>query len=412
VQKAHRWLLSGQAQSGAWEIPLYRSKTPDKRQTIMLTAYVTRTLASLKPSLISDAKVNEEHLEKAFRYLSERVAEIDEPYLLASFALAAESKHPQEAALAHQKLRTLAHSEREGAYWNLETNTPFYGWGTAGRIETTALVVQALASGCNHSAETSAVCDRELINRGLLFLLKEKDEYGVWYSTQATINVLQAMLKLFDDQIVKPVPGMATTAEVLVNGQSAGTIQLPVENKVIAPVVIDLSSFLRAGANHIEVRRDGAVLPASLHAIANYYVPWSQPSATTVNGSSALRLLTRFDRTESKVSEEINCHVEAERIGFHGYGMLLAEIGLPPGAEVDRATLERAVKESGFDINHYDILPDRVVLYLWPRTGSTKLDFKFKPRFALNAKTAASSLYDYYNPDARAVVPPAKMVVR
>jgi len=34
----------------------------------------------------------------------------------------------------------------------------------------------------------------QLVRSGLLFLLKEKDRYGVWYSTQATINVLDAML--------------------------------------------------------------------------------------------------------------------------------------------------------------------------------------------------------------------------
>ena len=34
--------------------------------------------------------------------------------------------------------------KKENTYWTLETNTPFYGWGLAGRVETTALVVQAL----------------------------------------------------------------------------------------------------------------------------------------------------------------------------------------------------------------------------------------------------------------------------
>ena len=38
----------------------------------------------------------------------------------------------------------MAITEGETVYWNLETNTPFYGWGTAGRIETTALVLQLL----------------------------------------------------------------------------------------------------------------------------------------------------------------------------------------------------------------------------------------------------------------------------
>jgi len=40
----------------------------------------------------------------------------------------------------------LAHKEGTATYWNLEANTsPFYGWGNTGRLETTALALEALA---------------------------------------------------------------------------------------------------------------------------------------------------------------------------------------------------------------------------------------------------------------------------
>nr|MBA2734813.1 hypothetical protein [Acidobacteriota bacterium] len=110
--------------------------------------------------------------------------------------------------------------------------------------------------------------------------------------------------------------------------------------------------------------------------------------------------------------DEITCKVVAERIGFRGYGMLLAEIGLPPGADVDRASLERAMKESGWSLSQYDILPDRLIVYLWPQAGGTSFTFKFRSRFGLAAQTAPSLLYDYYNPEARAVVAPTKFVVK
>ncbi|HEX5886630.1 MAG TPA: hypothetical protein VFY67_18960, partial [Pyrinomonadaceae bacterium] len=98
------------------------------------------------------------------------------------------------------------------------------------------------------------------------------------------------------------------------------------------------------------------------------------------------------------------------RIGFRGYGMLLAEIGLPPGAEVDRSSLETARKD--WTIMQYDVLPDRILLYLWPRAGGIKFDFQFRPRFGLAAKTAPSVMYDYYNPESRVVVPPVKFLVK
>jgi uncharacterized protein YfaS (alpha-2-macroglobulin family) len=92
--------------------------------------------------------------------------------------------------------------------------------------------------------------------------------------------------------------------------------------------------------------------------------------------------------------------------------MMLAEIGLPPGAEVDRASLERAMKASDWGISQYDMLPDRVVFYLWPHAGGVKFSFAFKPRYGLKALTTPSVLYDYYNPEARAVVEPVPFFVQ
>jgi hypothetical protein len=125
-----------------------------------------------------------------------------------------------------------------------------------------------------------------------------------------------------------------------------------------------------------------------------------------------LRLTVGYDKNSARVGEEVTCTVEAERVGFKGYGMLLAEIGLPPGADVDRATLEEAMKSSGWSLSQYDVLPDRVVVYLWPQAGGTKFEFKFRPRFGLAAESAPSLLYDYYNPEARAVVAPTKFMIK
>jgi hypothetical protein len=70
------------------------------------------------------------------------------------------------------------------------------------------------------------------------------------------------------------------------------------------------------------------------------------------------------------------------------------------------------MKSSDWTINRYDVLPDRVVVYLWPGTGGVKFNFKFRPRLGMNARTAPSTVYDYYNPDSRAVVAPVTFNVR
>ena len=77
-----------------------------------------------------------------------------------------------------------------------------------------------------------------------------------------------------------------------------------------------------------------------------------------------------------------------------------------------RASLENAMKGSGWDINQYDVLPDRLIVYLWPHAGGTKFSFTFRPRFGLKAYSTPSVLYDYYNPEAHAVVEPTRFTVQ
>jgi hypothetical protein len=73
---------------------------------------------------------------RALDFLAKRIEEIDEPYLIASYALAAmDSGEKSRVEKAVAKLRTLAREEAGTSYWNLESNTPFYGWGLERRAE-------------------------------------------------------------------------------------------------------------------------------------------------------------------------------------------------------------------------------------------------------------------------------------
>jgi len=84
---------------------------------------------------------------------------------------------------------------------------------------------------------------------------------------------------------------------------------------------------------------------------------------------------------------------------------------IPPVSGVDRGSLESAAK-SDASLGSYDVLPDRVVVYLWSWRDKQSFSFKFRPRFAMKAQSAPSVLYDYYNPEARVVLQPALFVVR
>jgi uncharacterized protein YfaS (alpha-2-macroglobulin family) len=248
-------------------------------------------------------------------------------------------------------------------------------------------------------------------------LLRKQDRYGVWYSTQATVNVLDALITAMMEEEASDATGGTDEAEIFVNGQRATSVRLPPEAQPSAPLYVDLSQYLAAGNNSVTIRRAGVTRPAAVQAVQTYYVPWTSPSASGRNASAAgraLQLAVSYDRTEVAVGDSVTCRVQAGRTGGADYyGMMLAEIGLPPGADVDRASLEKAMSESGWSLSRYDVLPDRLVIYLWPRTGgATGFEFKFRTRFGLRAQTAPSVVYDYYNPEARTVLAPTTFTVR
>jgi hypothetical protein len=402
ILKARAYLSKKQTQSGAWQ--RYDWLTKSLKDDAPMTAYIARALAASGDDFPgNDHPMVEGVIGKALTYLDDRLGEWTNPYLAGNYALAASAIHHEgHMSNARELLGRLAHQEGANTYWDLNSNTmtPFYGWGLAGRLETTALAVEALARMQTSRRDPA---DEELVQRGLQYLLAHKDRDAIWYSTQATQNVLEA--------IIAAMPPPAQTASgpqpvsVFVNGARLTTIALPDATAVAGPVVAEIDGALLKPGSNVAAIEGGQFAALQANLSMSYYMPWDrhQQQETLVNDGSALRLSADFDKRETKTGELVTCRVGIERIGFRGYGMLIAEIGLPPGAEVDRESIEEA-REHG--VNEYEVLPDRVVVYVWPQAGRMKFEFGFRPRFGLKALSASSTLYDYYNPDMRAAVAP------
>lgn len=155
-------------------------------------------------------------------------------------------------------------------------------------------------------------------------------------------------------------------------------------------------------------RTNDSVMNAA--AFTSYYVSWKDSSATTeenmqLGESRSLRLKAAFDQNNRQA---VHCHVEAERIGFRGYGLMIAEVGLPPGADVDRESLDLARAASALS---YEVHSDKVVFYLWPSPGGDRFEFQFRLRYRMEVATAPSILYHYYNPESHAIVQPVRFSV-
>src|SRR5579859_1932741 len=172
VESARQWLLRQQVANGSWQ------EAADL-DNLSLTAYVTLALAKSKALSVAvqtppsaSALPIDATLARALGYLQSHWSTSNDPYSIAQVALAAfQSGDKSLGSQMNAKLRAMIHREGDTSYWALERNTLFYGWGTAGRIETTALVAQALTLGASAGAdEKENLADRQLIEQGLLFL--------------------------------------------------------------------------------------------------------------------------------------------------------------------------------------------------------------------------------------------------
>jgi hypothetical protein len=405
LQSMVQWLEKQQRDNGTWAA---RNQNPVgvDRQSVLLTSHVVRSLAAAQRAGV---QVRPNTMAGAYHYIAAMTDQIDEPYMLAQFILAAlDSGDQRLLGDAAGRLAAAGHDEAGGTYWDLRTNSPFYGWGTAGRFETTALVVSAL-SAWRSLPSTSSEFDAP-VRRGLVFLLRGRDRFGSWSSTQSTVRAMHAIADA--SPVLGIVGGGAAGAavEIRSNGRLLKTIPMPNGTRDTDPILIDASAFLAPGENRFELASTNAQSSLVLMRFSSsYWLPWAQTRART---SPELRLAVQFDRLEAAVGEPVRCSVQAERVGFKGYGMMLTEIGLPPGADVDRSSLEKLIDDPSRGIYRYEVLPDRVVFYLWPKAGGASFEFFLRTRIPMLAKSAVSVLYDYYNPEASSEVAPVQWSVK
>lgn len=396
------WLESNQQKDGRWAPRDTPAEGLDRR-ALLLTGTAARSLASAQKAGVT---VNNSTLSGAYHHIAQFTDSIDEPYMLANFVSAAlDSGNEALLGNAVSRLLALTREERGGIYWDLQTNSPFYGWGTAGRYETTGLVISALAAWrAAHPASTEL---DSTIRRGLVFLLRGRDSRGTWLSTQSTLRTMRALADA--SSALGSMGNQGGTIEVRVNERSADAVRIPDDPKATDPIYVNLSSLLSKGENRISLTPTAGMQAAMSLFTSTYWLPWEQ---TEIRKSPEFQLDVEFDRLEARAGDLVQCSVQARRIGFRGYGMMIAEIGLPPGAEVDRSSLETVMENDSTGVNHYEVLPDRVLFYLWPKAEGSSFSFHFSARMPMIAKSAPFILYDYYNPEALSELPPVRWIAK
>jgi hypothetical protein len=401
IQAARSWLFSEQEKDGGWK-PHYGDASP--RDTLYVALVLARSLpADASPE---DRQRTWRAVERASRWAQASVTAVHDAFVNAlRLRLAFLQRDPgQQEAITAELMSTMT-EDRAGRRWSSGGSFPFNIRGRSADLETTALAIRAMGE-TNLSAE-----NRKGLDGPVLYLIDNQDAAGVWYSGQATVQVLKALLPFAAEQM-KAGQAMRSV-QIAVNGASISGSALSIDERLLdAPITVDLTGYLRPGANRVTLTSSTASPLGSAQLATSFYVPWQQRegTGTTVGRDYGLDFSYRCEQRDAQAGVPIECRVHERRFGSAGFGMLLAEVGLPPGADVDREVLAKLLAEG--TISRYELQPDRIVFYTW-NSNPAGIDFRFRftPRFAIRAKAALALLYDYYNPDERVTLSPETFVV-
>jgi hypothetical protein len=380
IERTRYWLLGQQRDDGAF----VTGDEKDLHRRVRTTAYVALSLA--RTGYRGPA------LQRALTFLRTKIDTVDDPYALALVADLLAHVRGHDLGRVLDRLWRAARVDAQGLSFEPKTNTVTGGQGRSGRIETTALVAEALFAAGRGQGRADQV---------LGHLLASKDSSGAWGSTQATVLTLRAL---------RAAMGTGASAQgelaVKVDGTAAGTVKL---DQLSSDVMheIDLSRFARPGSRRVELKLNGRGAPM-YQVVARGY----RPHRAAAPAAAGLGLAVEYSNPQPRRGDTVVATVKLEAPPGRSIHMPVIELGLAPGFEIDEEALARQV-QSG-KLARFEHHADRLVLYLLVLESSSpfKIGIDMKATMAMRAQVPASVAYAYYDPDTRAETPPVSVVVQ
>jgi hypothetical protein len=388
VDRASRWLLSRQYRDGSWDDSNQWQAEASRDTRVRETAYITWALA--------EAHLECSRLHNALEFLRQNVRETDSAYTVALAANALLAGDPNDV-FGRKLLAGLQSSFRGDGRLGWVSSAgagAMYSRGSCLDIETTALSVLAMM-------KVNAFAD--MVPKALTWLCEQKDRHGTWYSTQATVLAMKALIAGTSTAQKSDTPARVRVA---VNNKDAGSIEVTPQTQDVLHT-LDLTSCLQPGANTVRLTRDGEMeLPYRL--VGTHWTPRTTAAAPAVR---ALEIDVRYDRDHLRAGDVLRCTVQLLDAGATPSNMIVVELSLPPGFAADPAALDRLV-DSG-TLARYEMASDRVVGYVRSIAPKRRLRFSYELRALrpVRVQVPPSHVYEYYQPENRAETLPQEIVV-
>ncbi len=238
-------------------------------------------------------------------------------------------------------------TSEDGKYvwWALNNDgrTVFYGAGMGGNVEATALASLALMQAKKEPAT---------VRCALAWLVKNKGPGGLWYSTQASVLALQALLA------GTSAPANEGERKFIVKmGEYLSELRIQPDQADVMQR-IDLTPHLRPGNNRLIVK-ETSESAANYQLTFRYHVP---ETARVGSSSKELDIGLTYDRTSVSVGETVKATVQVSNRMRQDAAMVMVDLPVPAG--FTPATEDFAALLSKGVIGRYQVNGRQVLVYL------------------------------------------------
>jgi hypothetical protein len=392
IDRTQKWLMAQRAPDGTWSaIGATHGESIERMgdPKLLLTSYVVTALA--------DSGFKGKELQTSIDFIRAGVKKADNPYILALAANALASWDPNDDSTLEvlKKLATMKKDlpEQKALCFPVANGQSLsYGRGDSLTVETTALTALAMLKSKQFNADA---------NKALMYLVKAKDAYGTWGSTQATILALKAL-----------VTGAGGTQQkgtakftVSVGGKHVAAGEVNEKNSDVLQQ-FDLTEHVRPGANDLAIEVQGET-GMMYQVVARHFEPW----VTKEQKKPLLDVSVEYDRTKLSTADLLRAKATLKYNGEVPTYMVIVDLGIPPGFTADGGDFAEMVAAK--KVQKFSLTARQATLYLGDVKPGDVLTFEYglKPKYPVKAKTPAAVAYEYYTPANRAEAKPVELTV-
>ncbi|HEV3078950.1 MAG TPA: alpha-2-macroglobulin family protein, partial [Gemmataceae bacterium] len=398
IARTRQWLLSQRNRDGSWTPEAHQFHGDPAQQAESAELARLAATAYIAWAVFDSGAASGEAGMTLDCLLAHQPATIRDPYVLALVANALLAMHAdgREAQPYLARLDLLKHTSVNGklTWWEqpAHARTSFYGSGTSGSIETTAVAVLALLKAGREPGTARAA---------LAWLAAQKDSEGTWHSTQATVLALKALLA----GTGKPLGGDTERRIEMSWEQGSKSLLIPADQAEVMQQ-LDLTTQLGHGSHRLTIaERTGSA--AGYQVALRYHVP----DGGMPEKQEPLAIDISYDRTELAVGSTVTATATVLNRMDQAAPMVILDLPIPPGFAIDADDLAGLVTKG--TIAKYQLNPRSALIYLRELEPGKPLTLAYHLRATMPVKVTASAAraYEYYDTQKQGLSKPAKFTV-